>query len=181
MERIAIDMDEVMADTLGNYLKRYNRDFNTTVTKADLHGRRPFDISTPEQRDVIFAYFEDATFFSEIDVMPDAQETIRELSKHYEVFVTTAAMDVPCSFTAKFEWLKLHFPELPSSHIVFCGDKSIIAADYLIDDNIRHLTNFRGEGIIFTSPHNMGETRFRRVDSWKDVHTMFLSVQTLNS
>jgi hypothetical protein len=28
-----------------------------------------------------------------------------------------------------------HFLFTPDSHLVFCGDKSIIAADFLIDDN----------------------------------------------
>jgi 5'(3')-deoxyribonucleotidase len=57
---------------------------------------------------------------------------------------------------------------------VFCGDKSIIAADYLIDDNVRHLSKFGGEGIIYTAPHNVREMRFRRVSSWEDVRKMFL-------
>jgi 5'(3')-deoxyribonucleotidase len=83
-------------------------------------------------------------------------------------------MDVPCSFRPKYEWLRDHFPFIPNRNIVFCGDKSIIAADYLIDDNTRQLAAFRGEGIIFTAPHNVNETRFRRVDDWRAVRKMFL-------
>ena len=79
--------------------------------------------------------------------MADSRKIIRELMSRYEVFITTAAMDVPCSFTAKFDWLQKHFPFIPASHVVFCGDKSIVAADYLIDDDVRHFERFRGEGI----------------------------------
>jgi 5'(3')-deoxyribonucleotidase len=57
---------------------------------------------------------------------------------------------------------------------VFCGDKSIILADYLIDDNLRQLSKFRGEGILYTAPHNVNETRYPRVNNWEDVRTMFL-------
>jgi 5'(3')-deoxyribonucleotidase len=32
---------------------------------------------------------------------------------------------------AKYEWMHEHFPFIPDSHLVFCGDKSIIAADFL--------------------------------------------------
>jgi 5'(3')-deoxyribonucleotidase len=97
------------------------------------------------------------------------------LQDRYDVFVSTAAMDVPCSFSAKYHWLQRHFPFIPTSNIVFCGDKSIVAADFLIDDNTRHLSNFRGEGIVYTAPHNITESRFRRVNNWEEVRAMFLS------
>ena len=40
---------------------------------------------------------------------------------------------------AQYEWMHEHFPFIPDSHLVFCGDKSIIAADFLIDDNAHHV------------------------------------------
>lgn len=175
MQRIAIDMDEVMADTMGRYLDLYNADFNLDLTPSYFHGRRIFDVIPEEHRERAFGYFEQESFFAGIGVMPDSQEVIRALQDRYEVFVTTAAMDVPCSFSAKYQWLQEHFPFIPTSNVVFCGDKSIVAADYLIDDNTRHLANFRGEGIVYTAPHNVAESRFRRVDSWEEVRVMFLS------
>jgi len=81
---------------------------------------------------------------------------------------------VPSSFAAKFRWLERHFPFLPPSHIVFCGDKGIIDADYLIDDNPRQFRRFRGEGILFTSPHNKLIKGYRRVNNWLDVEELFL-------
>jgi len=71
--------------------------------------------------------------------------------------------------------LRRYFPFILTSNVVFCGDKSIIAADYMIDDNVRHLVKFRGEGILYTAPHNVRETRFRRVSNWNDVRKMFLN------
>jgi 5'(3')-deoxyribonucleotidase len=50
---------------------------------------------------------------------------------------------------------------------VFCGDKSILNADYLIDDNGYNFDGFRGEGLLFDAPHNAHETRGRRVHSWQ--------------
>src|SRR5579875_2027879 len=148
MQRIASDMDEVMADTMTRYLDLYNADFNMDLTPSYFHGRRIFDAIPEEHREKAFSYFEQESFFADIDVMPGSQEVIRALQDRYDVFVSTAAMDVPCSFSAKYYWLQRYFPFIPTSNIVFCGDKSIVAADYLIDDNTRHLGNFRGEGII---------------------------------
>ena len=72
--------------------------------------------------------------------------SIRELTARHDVFIVTAAMDVPCSFDAKYRWLRQHFPFIPSSNIVFCGDKGVIDADYLIDDRARHFLSFKDAG-----------------------------------
>lgn len=175
MKRIAIDMDEVMADTMNQCLTRYNKDYACELKSADFHGRRLWDVIKEEHWPSIREYFNDPEFFSDIDLMLDAQVVIRELMERYEVFVVTAAMDVPCSFAAKFSWLQKHFPFIPTDNIVFCGNKGIVLADYLIDDNLRQLRSFTGEGILFTAPHNIAETEFRRVNSWGDVRTLFLS------
>ena len=83
-------------------------------------------------------------------------------------------MEVPTSFAAKFRWLEEHFSFIPASNVVFCGDKSIIRADYLIDDNVHHFENFAGQGILYSAPHNAGIEGYPRVESWQDVRKMFL-------
>jgi 5'(3')-deoxyribonucleotidase len=174
MERIAIDMDEVMADTMQHCLDLYNADFDRELTLAHFYGLDMFDVIEAAHHLHVRSYFQSEEFFANIQVMEGSQETVRDLVRKYDVFVVSAAMDVPKSFSAKFEWLNQHFPFVPSARIVFCGDKSIISADYLIDDNVRNLANFPGEGIIFTAHHNVRETRFRRVNNWEEVRAMFL-------
>jgi 5'(3')-deoxyribonucleotidase/uncharacterized protein with PQ loop repeat len=170
--RIAIDMDEVMADALTEHLCRYNAAYGTNITPAELTGRHLEQSVPPAHREAAEAML-DASFFEDLAVMPDCREVLGELAHRYEVFIVTAAMDVPCSFDAKYRWLQEHFPFIPSSHIVFCGDKSIVDADYLIDDRPRHFAAFRGEALLFSAPHNAGETRYTRVSSWKDVREHF--------
>jgi 5'-nucleotidase len=83
---------------------------------------------------------------------------------------------VPLSFDAKYRWLRRHFPFIPSSHLVFCGDKSIIDADYLIDDRARHFARFKGRPVLFSAPHNAAESRYPRVSSWADVRKFFAEI-----
>jgi 5'(3')-deoxyribonucleotidase len=175
MQRIAIDMDEVVADTMARYLEIYNADFGLNFTREDFNGRRLMEVIDPSHMAHVRTYFEREDFFSEIAVMPGSQETIRDLTERYEVFITTAAMDVPCSFSAKFQWLKRYFPFISPKRIVFCGDKGIIAADFMIDDDPKHFRAFCGEGILYTAPHNLRETRYRRVNNWNDVRSLFLT------
>ena len=175
MKRIAIDMDEVLADTSAKFLRVCNAEFQLSLTKSQLAGKNVWDAigreHFPRLREIVFQ----PDFFLDLAVMPDSQDVVRQLSGRYEVFVSSSAMEVPPSFTAKFQWLAQNFPFIPPERIVFCGDKSILDADYLIDDNARHFQRFRGEGILFSAPHNAGIEGYRRVDSWRDVAALLLT------
>lgn len=181
---IAVDMDEVIADALAEHLMRYNRDYahelETPLTRSSLHGRWIWDAVPPHRVRALEAYMLSEDFFRVLPVMEESQRVLERLQSRYDVFIATAAMEVPSSFTPKFLWLAEHFPFIPTANIVFCGAKSILRADYLIDDNPRQLRLFeeseptKREGILFSSPANVAVTGFRRVDSWLDVETMFL-------
>ena len=171
-QRIAIDMDEVMADALTEHLRRYNAAYGTNITAAELSGRHLEQYIPPAHREAADAML-DASFFEDLAVLPDCREVVSELADRYEVFIASAAMDVPCSFDAKYRWLQRHFPFIPPSQIVFCGDKTIVDADYLIDDRPRHFAKFRGQALLFSAPHNAGETRYTRVASWREVREHF--------
>jgi 5'(3')-deoxyribonucleotidase/uncharacterized protein with PQ loop repeat len=175
--RIAIDMDEVMADAMAEHLRRYNAAYGTTFTPADVRGRHLDECIPPEHRAAADAML-DASFFEDLEVLPDCQAVVRELSERYEVFIASAAMDVPCSFDAKYRWLRRHFPFIPPSHIVFCGDKSILDAHYLIDDRSRHFARFKGQPVLFTAPHNVAETAYPRVASWQEVRDHFARLES---
>ena len=43
----------------------------------------------------------------------------------------------------------------------------------LIDDRARHFAHFRGQGLLFSAPHNMAESRYERVNSWCEVREVF--------
>jgi 5'(3')-deoxyribonucleotidase len=173
MKRIAIDMDEVIADTLEKFLTVCNNEIGLCLSKSDLTGRNLWEVVGKEHYPALKGFVTGQDFFADLEVMPDSQEVIRGLTERYEVFISSAAMEVPTSFTAKFEWLKAHFSFIPPSHIVFCGDKSILNADYLIDDNARHFERFCGEGILYTAPHNVGLQGYRRVLNWREVDNLF--------
>jgi len=85
-------------------------------------------------------------------------------------------MKFPTSFNDKFAWLRKHFPFIPWTNVVFCGYKSIIQSDYLIDDQVRNLAAFKGKGVLYTAPHNLKTKTFKRVSNWNDVSELFLPI-----
>jgi 5'(3')-deoxyribonucleotidase len=167
-------MDEVMADALGEHVRRCETRLGLRFSTADLRGRHIHEAVEASCAARVLA-LTDASFFEDLAVMPGAQDVIAELAEEHEVFIATAAMDVPCSFEPKFRWLARHFPFIPPSHIVFCGDKSVLDVDDLIDDSPRHFARLRGRGILFSAPHNCHETRYLRVDGWDDVRELYAS------
>jgi 5'(3')-deoxyribonucleotidase len=174
-KRICVDMDEVMADAVAEHLIRYNREFNLSLTKEDLRGKRFWQVVPAKHHEALDDYLRAEDFFADLDVMPDAPRVLAEMQRHYEIFIASAAMEVPTSFNAKYAWLERHFPFIPHTHIVFCGNKSILRADYLIDDNPRQLELFSGTGILYDAPHNIAITQYTRVHNWQEIETLFLS------
>jgi 5'-nucleotidase len=174
--RICVDMDEVMADTLSEHLRRYNAVFTESIAVDDLDGKGLWDVVAHDRQDQLRSILEAEDFFADLPIFPDAQAVLRDLASRFEVYIATSAMSVPTSFNAKYHWLQRHFPFLPPTHYVFCGDKGILRADYLIDDTPKNLLRFEGTGILFSAPHNHGVTGFTRVSSWAEVAAYFAHV-----
>jgi 5'(3')-deoxyribonucleotidase len=173
--RIAIDMDEVIADCLSKHLRAYNEVFGGRLTHGDLDGCCLEEAVPEEQAAATADLVHQPGFFADLEEIEGSRETVRALAERYEVFIASAAMEVPSSFAAKYAWLRERFPFIPPSHIVFCGDKSVLDVDYLIDDTPRHFERFRGTPILFDAPHNRDERRYQRVRNWTEVRELLLA------
>ena len=77
-------------------------------------------------------------------------------------------MEFKNSLIDKYEWLAEHFPFIPWTNIIFCGNK-IVNVDIFIDDRIRNFAGFDGRALLYTSPHNFLITNYERVDNWQQV------------
>jgi 5'(3')-deoxyribonucleotidase len=98
---------------------------------------------------------------------------LESLSQDYDILIATAAMEIATSFYGKYAWLREHFPFLDPQYFVFCGYKSVVKADFLIDDSPSQLELFSGTAILYSQPKNIHEQRFTRVDSWQAVKEFF--------
>lgn len=176
MRRICVDMDEVMADTLSEHIRRYNQTFDEEVTTEDLAGKGLWEITPLDRQAQLRAFLDAEDFFEDLPLIPDAQAVLKDLSDRFEIFIATQAMAVPNSLGPKYRWLQRHFPFIPPTHYVFCGNKSILRADYLIDDQPRNLMRFDGQGLLYTAPHNVAATGFVRVNNWREVAEYFAAV-----
>jgi 5'(3')-deoxyribonucleotidase len=173
MDRIAVDMDEVIVDTFPALLTWYHETYNYDVSLNDCIGKSFADLFAPEHVKKMEELLTEGKFFGSLPIMSGAQSALRILSKHYEIFLTTAAMEFPNSCEYKFRWLRENMSFIDPLNIVFCGDKSIIHADFLIDDNVRHFQRFSGQGLLFTSPQNSMSDWTPRVNNWSEILQYF--------
>jgi 5'(3')-deoxyribonucleotidase len=169
-------MDEVMADTLAEHIRRYNQTFDEDVTPEDLAGKGLWEVTPLDRQAQLRAFLDAEDFFEDLPLMPDAQAVLKDLSMRFEIYIATQAMAVPNSLGPKYRWLQRHFPFIPPTHYVFCGNKSILRADFLIDDQPRNLQRFEGQGLLYSAPHNLMAEGFVRVNNWLEVAQFFAAI-----
>ncbi len=163
-------MDEVIADVMHKFQNLYFGRFGRRVPDEELVGRKIYSIAGVEEvREALF----ERGFFRDLPLIDGAKAGVEFLRKHYDVYFVTAAMEFRNSFEDKYDWLFEHFEWVHWRNIVFCGDKSIIGTDYLIDDHAHNLETFRGTPLLFDALHNRNEHRFTRVRSWAEVEEFF--------
>ena len=170
--RIGIDMDDVICDFHGHVFdwcaERFDLD---PIHKYKTHTTT---LLTPDQKRERTALLNEGHVFREFEAKEGAIEVIERLNRAYDVFIITAAMEHPSSLKPKFDWMQTHMPFMDPLKLVFCGVKYVANVDYLIDDTPDHFEHLDGEGILFSAPKNLEETRYKRVDTWADVAQMFL-------
>ncbi len=166
--RIAIDMDEVLADPIYKFIQLYNRDHQVPMDLVIKPGTEIFQNVPEEVNDKWFDYINQKGFFRDLPVIDGAVEAVQQLQSKYEVYIVSAATEFRNSLEDKLDWLGEHFPFISWKNVVFCGEK-IVDVDIMIDDRIKNFVGFEGRPLLFTSPHNLLVTEYERVDNWQQV------------
>ena len=174
---IAIDMDQVIANMYKKMTVSYNELFNENLTDEEFINA-PQDSLTREQYKALLGAMNEPSYYRDMELLDaNAVEVIRELNERFDVYIATAAMEIPGSFTAKYEWLLEHFPFLDPQKFVFCGTKAVIHTDYLIDDSVNQLQAFSGQGILYSMPYNKHVEDYPRVGNWLEVREYFKELE----
>jgi 5'-nucleotidase len=167
--RIAVDMDEVLADSLGKQLRLYHQRFGRRVSASELHGLELVDIVPQEHQNWVLGILHEPGYFADLDWIEGAQAGIARLCAEHDVYVASAATEFPNSMVEKLLWVEKHLPQIPRRRVIFGGEKSVLDVDYLIDDTPGHFVGLRGVGLLFDAPHNRGDELGYRVRGWGEV------------
>jgi 5'(3')-deoxyribonucleotidase len=166
MDQLLVDMDGVLADVYSQFLHLEFEETGVRQNIEALYGRPEPDA---------FPYYEQhvhsRNFFRKAPTVRDSIEGLTYLNDKYRVLIVSSAMEFPHSLTEKYDWLNEFYPFITWKQIVFCGDKSALKGDIMIDDHPKNLDYFAGRKILYTQPHNIYLTnvQYRRVDNWKQL------------
>lgn len=163
---IACDVDEVVLNLIEKWLSKYNYDFNDNLKPEDIKDWNVSKYVVPKCGETIFDYIKEPKVFEESKPIYGAAHAISYLKSqgHRIIYVTINNPD-----NVKDRWLKKYGFMDSSEDLFVCEDKSLIASDFLIDDNPENVKNCYGVGILFTQPHNKDFDWHPRANSWVEV------------
>uniref|UniRef100_A0A8C4SNP4 5',3'-nucleotidase, mitochondrial n=1 Tax=Erpetoichthys calabaricus TaxID=27687 RepID=A0A8C4SNP4_ERPCA len=180
--RVLVDMDGVLADFEGGFLKKFQARYPNEPC-ISLEDRRGFWVSAQYGQlrsdlcEKAISIWESKNFFIELEPLPGAVEAVKEMSqlKNTDVFICTSPIKkfTYCPYE-KYAWVEKHFGCDFLEQMILTRDKTIVSADLLIDDRpdiTGAETRPSWEHILFTSCHNKHLTPnqpIRRLHSWAD-------------
>ena len=164
--QVLVDMDGVLADVYGQFIKMEYRDSGIRLKREDLCGKSEEEAFPSFNRHV-----REVGFFRTAPLMEDSVEGLKLLNDKSNVLIVSSATEFPGSLIEKQQWLNEHFPFITWEQMIFCGRKDSIKGDIMIDDHLKNLRYFEGRKVLFSQPHNMcvQDQMYQRVTGWKDI------------
>jgi len=175
--RILIDMDGVIADFDGEFLKRWRERYPDKFY-VPMEERTAFYVKDqyPEElKPLVTAIVREPGFFRGIMPMEGCMEALLEMeAMGHEVFICTSPLGAYKNCVLeKFEWVDQFLGPEWVKRIVLTKDKTIVKADVIIDDKPEIIgveSAPSWEHILYDRPYNRDVNKKRLTwENWKDV------------
>ncbi len=170
---IGVDLDDVLWDLKGAWLRRYNEIEDTNITAEDI---KSWDIGKyvkPGTESVLFYILEQNDFWETVKPVDGAQHYLNQLIEDgYDVYIVTASPHIHLK-QKLIHFYKL-FPFINPEQVVIIHRKQMMDLDVLIDDKPSNLCDASYKKILFDCSHNRGfdeqQIGALRVTNWNDVY-----------
>ena len=169
---VASDCDGVIINLTYPWLKWYNRDWKDNLKYKDLIDWDLDKLVKPECGKKIYDYLEYPGIYDEAPPIANSLNGIIHLREmgYRVIFVTSSTLGAA---GRKYKWLKDNgFIDTPKDYVE-ATDKSLILANYLLDDYTININAFKGRGVLFSAPYNKSSLITPRVNDWKGVDRFF--------
>lgn len=162
---IALDVDDVIADLVTEWVRLYNLDHDDDLVLDDIQHWNIANYVKPEVGQKIFDYLLTPGLYDNVQEIPGALtgvETLRNAG--FSIVFATASYS-----ESKLEWLYQHRLLQSRDEIIFLSDKSLVRADIIVDDRYETIQKFPGHAILFSRPWNYTANWSWRANNWNDV------------
>jgi len=140
-----------------------------------------------DKKDDFFNKFKDMDMYENATLLPGCYETLKELSKHYNIYICTDYIwreiieFAGNNLKNKYNFLYKKLDFIKPQNFVFAADKSIINCDIKIDDKVNNIMGAQTK-LLFTAWHNKDITDEElksqgiiRVNDWEDIKKILLN------
>jgi 5'-nucleotidase len=175
--RILIDMDGVLSDFDGEFLKRW-RDRYPDNFYVPIEKRTTFYVSKQypdELKPLVRKIVREPGFFRDMMPVNGGKEALSEMdNRGLEVFICTSPLSAYKNCVLeKFEWVDRVLGPDWVKRIIVTKDKTLVKADYIIDDK-PEITGVEDtpswEHILYDCPYNRDINKKRLTwNNWKSV------------
>lgn len=178
---IACDIDGVLNNLVEETLKLYNSRSGKNIQVSDITSYTFSDCLPTEDADGIVSLFKEKCLWDSLKPLPGSQKALKQIiKKGHQIYLATATD--PINFQWKIEWLKQHFPFIPSDNVIRIMDKSLLKCDVLIDDCLDNLTTIFCERVCIDSPWNQSTSKdyaydIKRAYAWNDVVNIINNIE----
>ena len=156
---ILVDLDMVITDFDGGFQRVWKQKYPDREIIL-LKNRKDFYLTNDYDK----AFYNDIeevinaeNFLLNLDPLPGAVEGFKQLCELYvNVRICTTSLKHKFSSSEKWEWVDNNFGRKATLDMIICNDKTLVRADYLIDDRpmIKGLKTPEWKHILFTQPYN---------------------------
>ena len=171
---VCCDMDNCLNNLIEQMLKMYNDKYGTNYTQEDVHTYELEESFHLEEAEKMKELFLEKELWDNLVPVEKAQWGLQSLiNRGYDVYIVTATH--ADNFAWKVAWIKKYFHFFDEKNIIRIHDKSLIAADVLIEDCYANLVESRcfTERVLLDYPWNQSDKDWifgiNRAYNWEDV------------
>ncbi|MBI2449676.1 hypothetical protein HYV49_05260 [Candidatus Pacearchaeota archaeon] len=180
---VLFDQDGVLCDLLPSWLSLYNQETGENTKEEEITQFNLYDlVKYPDKLEEALAKKD---LFLNVTPYKDCVQYFKKIikDKAFDVFIVT---QVPrCSIYGLYEkrlWMKKYFKKFSTDRIISAHRKYLIDGDILIDDNPKHLKDFREHkpgriSIAMDHPYNRDAECDYRVSNWKALYGILLEIK----
>lgn len=150
---VAIDVDDTVADLMGEWLRRYNEASGDCLLPEDVLSWSVSAQLKEGWKERFFDILLEPDLYPRILPLEGARTQVNRLKAagHRVIFASSCP---PGTEKHKVSWLMRYGFIDSITQFVSAKDKSLVRASYLIDDGPHNVTAFVGRAFLLSQPHN---------------------------
>jgi 5'-nucleotidase len=174
---ILLDQDGVLADFDEGFRRawRARHPDHSPVARAQRRAFRVRDDYPAERRADVERIYASPGFFRGLEPVAGSIEAVREmLALGFDVRICTAPIDdYQHCVVEKYQWIEHHFGRLFTRRMILSKDKTLVAGDWLIDDNpvVKGARVPVWRHAVLDAPYNVESTAQARIrwETWREL------------